>query len=125
MLDLKSKLILKILINECPNGTYKIIDAKDIISLLPNKYKIDLKTFEKILIFLERQECISIKYDDENTYCLCVLPLSFELLEENIDKQKREDKQSPHLWTFIIIILFCSFFASFLGTILAHYLNLF
>ncbi len=123
MLDIKSKLVLKILIKECPNGSYNIVDAKDIISAMPNKYKIDLDGLENILIYLERQEFISIKYDDDEVYCLCVLPYGNEILE-NEANQKREDKKSSHLWLFLIVNFITSFFAGFLGVILASILNL-
>ena len=66
MLDLKSKLVLKILLKECPNGAYNLVEAKDIISAMPIKYRVDTDGLENILIYLERQEYISIKYDDED-----------------------------------------------------------
>ena len=56
MLDIKSKLVLKILIKECPNGAYKIVESKDIISSMPNKYRADNDGLDNILIYLERQE---------------------------------------------------------------------
>ncbi len=123
MLDIKSKLVLKILIKECPNGSYNIVDAKDIISALPNKYKLDLDGLENILIYLERQEFISIKYDDDEVYCLCVLPYGNEILESEAN-QKREDKKSSHLWLYLILNTITSFLAGFLGVMLASILNL-
>lgn len=123
MLDTKSKLVLKILIKECPYGSYNIIESKDIISAMPNKYKIDIEGLENILIYLERQEYISIKYDDDGVYCLCVLPFGNEILE-NDDNKKRENLNSPRLWIFVLIIFISSFVASFLGAMIANILNL-
>ena len=123
MLDIKSKLILKILVKECPYGSYNIIESKDIISALPNKYKIDIEGLENILIFLERQEYISIKYDDDGVYCLCVLPFSYEILENEANK-KREDKKSPRLWVYVIFIFLASFLGSFLAVVIANILGL-
>ena len=125
MLDIKSKLVLKFLIKECPNGSYKIVESKDIISSLPLKYKVDLNGLDNILIYLERQECISIKYDDDNMYCLCVLPYGYKIFEreKNI---KRENSSFPPFWIFVIIMfittLFSSFFAIFLAKVLLIYL---
>ena len=124
MLDIKSKLVLKILIKECPYGAYNIVESKDIISLLPNKYKIDIEGLENILIFLERQEYISIKYDDDGVFCLCVLPYGYEIFE-NDENKKREDKKSPRLWLYIIINFFATLLAGFLGTMIANILNLY
>ena len=120
MLDIKSKLVLKILVKECPYGSYNIIESKDIISAMPNKYKIDAEGLENILTFLERQEYISIKYDDDGLYCLCVLPFGSELLE-NDENKKREDK-TPRLWLFILLVFISCFVASFLGTMIANIL---
>ena len=121
MLDIKSKLVLKILINECPYGSYNIIESKDIISAMPSRYKIDLEGLDNILIYLERQEYISIKYDDDGVYCLCVLPFGNEVLE-NEDNKKREDKKSPRLWLFLIINFLSVFIAGLLGTMIANIL---
>lgn len=120
MLDIKSKLVLKILVKECPYGSYNIIESKDIISAMPNKYKIDAEGLENILTFLERQEYISIKYDDDGLYCLCVLPFGSELLE-NDENKKREDK-TPRLWLFILLAFISCFVASLLGTMIANIL---
>ncbi len=122
MLDIKSKLVLKILVKECPYGSYNIIESKDIISAMPSKYKIDAEALDNILTFLERQEYISIKYDDGGVYCLCVLPFGNELLE-NEENKKREDK-SPRLWLFIILGFLMNFIASLLGAMIGNILNL-
>lgn len=124
MLDIKSKLVLKILVKECPNGAYNIVEAKDIISSLPTKYRVDGDGLENILIYLERQEYISIKYDDEDVYCLCVLPFGNEVLEDEHYNKKREGINPPRLWIMITVIFISSFLASFLGVLLVRILNL-
>ncbi len=121
MLDIKSKLVLKILIKECPNGAYNIVDGRDIISMLPNKYKLDTEGLDNILIYLERQEFISIKYDDDGIYCLCVLPFGNEVLEHEAE-QKKENSKSSFSWVKFLIIFIISFIASFLGTLCAYIL---
>lgn len=121
MLEQKSKLVLKFLIQECPNGAYKIIESRDIISSMPAKYKLDNEAFDNILTYLERQDCISIKYDDNNVYCLCVLPYGYEILEKET-RSKKEDKKSSRLWYIVLINLLVSFLAGVLGTVIAHIL---
>jgi len=121
MLDIKSKLVLKLLVKECPNGSYNIVEAKDIISALPNKYKVDNDGLDNILIYLERQEYISIKYDDDGVYCLCVLPFGNEVLEDELYK-KREGFSPPRLWLFILIIFISCLFSTILSQILVNIL---
>ncbi len=123
MLDLKSKLVLKILQKECPNGAYKIVDAKDIISCMPAKYRVDFDGLDNILIYLERQEYISIKYDDDGVYCLCVLPFGNEILEDE-DIKKREEVGTPHFWILFVMIFLCCFASSSLSLLLAYILLL-
>lgn len=122
MLDMKSNLVLKILQRECPNGSYHIVESKDIISALPNKYRVDADALDNILTYLERQELISIKYDDDGVYCLCLLPYGSELLE-NERQQKREGKKPSPLWIFILIGFLSSLVGSFIGAILASTLG--
>jgi len=110
MLDIKSKLVLKILQKECPGGAYKIVEAKDIISSMPGKFRVDNDGLDNILIYLERQEYISIKYDDDGVYCLCVLPFGNEVLENEIIQKK--ERKNPPFYLLIIIILFCNLFSN-------------
>ena len=121
MLDIKSKLVLKILQKECPNGAYKLVEAKDIISSMPIKYRVDTDGLENILIYLERQEYISIKYDEENVYCLCVLPFGSELLE-NDGKEKNEGTTFPRLWLILLLVCLSAAAGAFLAALACSYL---
>ena len=123
MLDLKSKLVLKILQKECPNGAYKIVEAKDIISSMPTRYRVDFDGLDNILIYLERQEYISIKYDDDGVYCLCLLPYGNEILETE-NYKKRSEAGAPRLWLLIVIIFCCCLASSLLSLLLAYILIL-
>ncbi len=121
MLDIKSKLVLKILSKECPNGSFKIVESKDIISAMPNKYRVDTDGLDNILIYLERQEYISIKYDDDGIYCLCVLPFGNEVLETE-NSQKREGNNPPPFWKQSLMTFTMSLTSSLLVLLLAYLL---
>ncbi len=122
MLDIKSKLVLKLLVKECPNGAYNIVEAKDIISSLPLKYRVDFDGLDNILIYLERQEYISIKYDDDGVYCLCVLPYGNEILENEPNKKKEEENSLPRLWKIMFLSFLSTFAASMLTLLIAYLL---
>ena len=118
MLDSKSMLVLKILASGSVGGSYKIFEASDIISALPKHYRTDSEGIRHILTHLERQDIISIKYDDDDTYCLAVLPYGLETLEN-----ERPNKREKHKTTLIIFLSFlCAFLGAILGVIVTYYL---
>lgn len=119
MLDLKSKLVLKILQKECKSGGYKIVEKADIISSLPTKYRMEDEALDHIITFLERSECIHIKYDDEKVYCLCILPIGNQLAENEL-KEKKEHKFSIVKY---VLFFFLLLMGSFLGSLLAKFIN--
>ena len=123
MLDIKSKIVLKILSKECPNGSYKIVDSSDIISAMPNKYKVDSEGLGHILNYLERQDCISIKYDDENIFCIAILPYGYEICENSNQKEASKNKRLPLTIIFIIFFIIC-FTASFIANLLSKLITL-
>ena len=115
MIDTKSNLILKILAKECANGGYKIIESADILQSLPRHLRMDLAGVRHILNYLERQDMISIKYEENDTYCLCVLPFGYQTLENNFPKYIKKHNREQKLSRQTIIL---SFVASLIGTLL-------
>lgn len=115
MIDTKSKLVLSIISKETKNGNYKIFELSDIIMSLPRHYRMDKVAVKHILMYLERQDIISIKYEDDEKYCMAVLPFGYEILENEKPKYYKEieDKKIKNN-NFLIC-----FFASFLGTSVA------
>lgn len=124
MIDIKAKLVLKILAQECSDGNYKIVEVSDIIMALPKRYRMDSEAIKHILTHLERQDMISIKYDDDDVYCLAVLPYGFESMEnEKPIPRKQEREKQKKLSTATIILSFSSaLLGTILGIIICHFL---
>ncbi len=120
MLDLKSTIILKILQKECHGSGYKVIDKSDIISAMPAKYRVDEENLDHIITYLERSECIHVKYDDENVYCLCVLPMGNQITE----KEEKNKKEKPKYWLLLIFIAVFSMIGGLLGSIIAKFIKI-
>lgn len=120
MLDTKSKLVLKILAKESSGGSYKIFESSDIISLLPKRYRTDSEGIRHILTHLERQDLISIKYDDDDLYCLAVLPFGFEEIEES-PVMKVKEKPKANKLTIFLSFLF-GFLGVMLGVVITYFL---
>lgn len=121
MLDIKSNLVLKILQKECKNGGYKIVDKADIISAMPAKYRVDEEGLDHIITYLERSECIHVKYDDDSVYCLCILPLGSQITENDEKNKKNKPKNS----IFLIFLCVFSFLSAFLGAIIGEIISKF
>lgn len=122
MLDTKSKLVLSILYQEAKNGNYKIFELQDIIMSLPKRYRMDTQSVKNILNHLERQDIISIKYDDEDKFCLCVLPYGFEIIEnEKPVKSVFKEKKPAQSINYALLGVIC-FLGAFLGSIMAFLL---
>lgn len=119
MLDLKSNLVLKILQKECHGSGYKVIDKADIISAMPAKYRVDEDGLENIITFLERNECVHVKYDDDNVYCLCILPIGNQITENQVSQKK----QKPKYVAFALICLIFSLIGGLIGAIIAKFIN--
>ena len=120
MLDTKSKLVLKILAKESSGGSYKIFESSDIISLLPKRYRTDSEGIRHILTHLERQDLISIKYDDDDLYCLAVLPFGFEEIEDS-PVMKVKEKSKTNKLTIFLSFLF-GFLGVMLGVVITYFL---
>ena len=119
MLDLKSNLVLKKKKKECHGNSYKVIDKADIISAMPAKYRVDEEGLDHIISFLERNECIHVKYDDDDVYCLCILPIGNQITEEQANKKK----QAPKRLVFLIICAIFSLIGGFLGAVIANFIK--
>ena len=119
MLDAKSQIVLKILIKECKEGGYKIVETSDIISAMPERLRVDSDGLKNILTYLEHSDCISIKYDDEGVYCLCIMPYGYKTAESA--NQKKKAVRLP-FWIFVAIFAL-ALVASFVGSLLANLIH--
>lgn len=117
MIDTKSKIVLNILSREAKNGNYKIFDINDIIMEMPRHYRSNKETIKNILSHLERQDVISIKYDDEDTYCIAILPFGYELMETEKPKSFNMQKEKTSFAKYFLFLL-----SSFIGGILGGFL---
>lgn len=119
MLNFKSNLILKIIINECKDGGYKLLEKSDIISLLPQKYKVEEAELDSIINNLEKNDLISLRYDDDKVYCVCVLPNALKLVE---NKNTETENKCPSIKINYIYIILIVFIISLLSNLIAEFI---
>lgn len=119
MLDFKSNLILKIIINECKDGGYKLLEKSDIISLLPSKYKIEESELDKIINSLEKNDLISLRYDDDKVYCVCIMPNALKIIDnKNTETEKNCSSIKINYFCIAIIVFFTSLFSSIVASLI-------
>lgn len=118
MIDTKSRLVLAILAKEAKNGNYKLFETADIIMSMPRHYRIDTEAVKHILTHLERQDIISIKYDDDDTYCIAVLPYGFEILES--ETRKTTYKSNKKSFPTALFCFLSSLFGAILGVLICY-----
>ena len=93
MLDKRSKSALRFFVEECSEGSYKILETEDIIRRLPKNLKVDAEGVAQIIKYLENGEYISVKYADTDPYCLCPLPFGRQFIE-SFDQEEKLRKQN-------------------------------
>ena len=113
MLDKKSFCVLKLLKKLTDGTAYKVTTSDEIISLLTQKNLYDNDSIKQIMDFLEKQEYLTIKFSEENTYCYSLLPKAHIVLEQETGKTKTK-KVSSNIWQYVIVAI-----SAFVGTMLA------
>ncbi len=115
MLDKQTSILLANLNSICQDGSYKVIEKKDLINLNSKKNKLDEDSLKAMIEHLQERNYLSIKYSDDKVYCLSVLPKGrlFDEKSKELAKEKRKYNK------LIIITLSLSSIASFVGAFCA------
>lgn len=113
MLDKKSYSVLKALSKLSQSNAYKVVTVEEIIANLAQKSQYDADSVKQIIQFLEKQEYITIKFFEDNTYCYSLTPKARISLEQEGNKPKIKKNFKP-----ILSYIFTAI-AAFVGTMLA------
>ena len=109
-MKIREKDLLALLSKECKPNIYTVFEKKDISSSLDNN-TLDENEIDNLMLSLERQGFIKIKYEDDNVYCLSVL-------KREIEEKKESHKQAP--FSYLLFCFFGGFFGSFFGTLIVR-----
>lgn len=115
MLNKRNTATLKVLNLLCEDDTYKVLDFDTMISKFSSKSKISKMDLEQSLDFLQAGNYIDVKYAEEDTYCLCVLPKGRMILEESLFESNTLSKFSK----LLIFTSLSSGVMAFLGAMIA------
>ena len=119
MLNKKNALTLKVLNLICEDETYKVIDYANLISKFPNKNKPSKEELDQSLDFLKAGQFIDIKYSENETYCLSVLPKGKMILEESLFESNTLSKFSKLLIFTSLSSGVMAFFGALIAVLIA------
>lgn len=111
MLDKKTSAVLKSLGKLSEDSAYKVITMEEILNTLPNKLY-DVDSIKNTVDFLEKQEYIIIKFQEDYTFCYSLLPKARIYLETETTKSKTKKVELPFKW-----ILLCGLFSGMISAI--------
>lgn len=117
MLDERSKSVLKYLVGECSEGSYRVIDISELKNAMPKKFKPDDASVALSMDYLEKGNYISIKYKDAKMYCVTPLPFARQILENESNEQEKTKKMYKMGSLLYILVFACAFLGSFLAII--------
>lgn len=118
MLDRKSFKVLKVLNSICEEGTYKVIDYDSLIEKITGDKGSNKLAIDQILEHLKIGQYIDIKYAENSTYCLSVLPKGRMIIEESINSSKTQKRSNLMLALTVVFSGVMAFVGAFLAILL-------
>lgn len=84
MLDKKTLALLNVLNELGTEDSYKVVTTGELISRLPVSLKFDEENIKVCIEFLEEYEYISLKFEEDQTYCYTLLPKSKSIAQQTV-----------------------------------------
>ena len=109
MLDKRSEALLRIINKECNEGSYRVLEVDELIRLMPKKFKVDFDTISQLMGYLKTGEYVSVKYSDNEVFCVSPLPRGrriFEVEQEEKNSNKKSKLKKFFLLTFYLLLIF-------------------
>ena len=80
MFDKKTHHVLVYLQTQCQGGLYKVLDKQDIIDAMPKRYGMTMQDVCDVLSFLQRNDYVVLKYQDDEQICIALTPRAYSVL---------------------------------------------
>lgn len=120
MLDKRTHYLLSRIIELSSDGSYKVVEEKDLLACFPLKLKTDGEGLVHMLNFLRRNGYIDVRYAEEGVYCLSPLPEG-RMYDERVRREREETlKRRAILFVFTLLGAFAGAFAgAYLAAVIA------
>jgi hypothetical protein len=122
MLDKTTAIVLNTINDQCKDNSYIVLKNEDITPGIPRKKRLDDEGVKETIDYLAEREYIKLKYSDEATYCLTILPKGRLYNEDRKEQKFRLKQENKRNNGFLIKIAFISAVFAFLGAMFANYL---
>lgn len=119
MLDKKTTAVLKVLGRLGEDCAYKVITVEEILSSLSSRSQYDNDSVKQIIEFLQKQEYIVLKFEEDVTFCYSLLPKARIYLEQDSIKAKPKKQRLPYGW--LILCMLACVVGSFVANLLFYY----
>ena len=114
MLDKQNYKIIKKLQKLCDDSSYKVFDIEELCSL----FNLKKEALDNDFKYLKTNEYIDIKYTDESVICLCLLPKSRQLEEQ----EKAKNYSHLNIMKILLISGIFNGIMAFLGAFIAMFI---
>ena len=118
MLDKKTAKLLDELNAICFDNSYKVIEIRELCEKMPKNLKVDHEILSECIRHLVERNYISLKYFDDEVYCLSMLPKGRLFKEKNDELSLAKDKKFELAWVAMLCGAVGAFIGSALSTIL-------
>lgn len=121
-MDKRTSYLLKKINETCSEGSYKIVEEKELLECFPPKLQMDQAGLKHCIDYLKANRYIDIKYEEDGVYCLCPLPEGrgyFEFAKE----AKTDNFQRRREMVFMTAI--GAFVGAFLGSLIVGVILIF
>ena len=119
MFDKKTHHVLVYLQTQCQGGLYKVFDKQDIIDAMPKRYGMTMQDVCDVVDFLQRNDYVVLKYQDDEQICVALTPRAYGVLLKDSSHTEKPKFDKKIYW----IVAFVAFTASFLGVVAAKFLG--
>lgn len=111
MLDKRTHLLLSRIAFLCSDGSYHVVEERDLLSCFPEKLKTDGEGLIHMLKYLREHGYIDVKYAEEGVYCISPLPEG-RMYDERMKRERREGiERRIALFVFTLLGAFAGAFA--------------
>ena len=121
MLDERTGTLLAGLNECCGEGSYQIVEERELLGLFPRSKGVDVQDIRAMLEYLKDERFVEVRYAEEGVYCVRPLPEGRRYFEE-VRRERRESRERKR--NALLLSLVGALVGGFSGSLLAWAVSL-